>query len=128
LRKGHCTDLGGFAQIDIKTYDELKKSNNSEKYFCMICNEAKSELQKLSDDESIINISTDSKDSNPPLTPTPIIYEPDIEDQEYYCSICSLKVGHSHKSVQCDLCDQWHHIKCDGIDNKTYEALKKSSE
>ena len=46
----------------------------------------------------------------------------------YHCGICSKKVGVRHKSVQCDLCDKWNHIKCDEIDNKTYEALKKSSE
>ena len=60
-----------------------------------------------------------SNDLNPLNTPSTNIY---------YCRICSKKVGHFHKSVQCDLCDQWSHIKCDGIDNKTYEALKKSSD
>ena len=50
------------------------------------------------------------------------------EDQVYQCGICSKKVGHRHKAVLCDLCDCWNHIKCDEIDNKTYEALKKSND
>ena len=51
-----------------------------------------------------------------------------IEYQVYHCRICSKTVGQCHKSVQCDLCEKWNHIRCDGIDNKTYEALKKSSD
>ena len=32
------------------------------------------------------------------------------------------------KAIQCDLCNYWNHIKCDGVDNKTYESLKKSDD
>ena len=73
------------------------------------------------DNTSYVNLikSNDIYDLNPLNTPSTNIY---------YCRIYSKKVGHFHKSVQCDLCDQWSHIKCDGIDNKTYEALKKSSD
>ena len=87
-------------QIDNTSYVNLTKSNDI--YLCKICK-----------DMSLSN------DLNPLNTPSTNIY---------YCRICSKKVGHLHKSVQCDLCDQWSHIKCDGIDNKTYEALKKSSD
>ena len=38
------------------------------------------------------------------------------------------KVGVRHKAVFCDYCCQWNHIKCDGIDNKTYNSLKKSDD
>ena len=44
----------------------------------------------------------------------------------YPCGICLKRVGQRMKAVQCDLCNYWNHIRCDGIDNKTYETLKKS--
>ena len=44
----------------------------------------------------------------------------------YPCGICTKRVGQKMKAVQCDLCNFWNHIKCDGIDNKTYETMKKS--
>ena len=31
------------------------------------------------------------------------------------------------RAVQCDLCNFWNHINCDGVDNKTYEMLKKAN-
>ena len=30
------------------------------------------------------------------------------------------------RATQCDFCNYWNHIKCDGVDEKTYEKLKKS--
>ena len=41
----------------------------------------------------------------------------------YPCGICSKRVGQRMKAVQCDLCNYWNHIKCDGIDNKIYETV-----
>ena len=66
-------------QIDNTSYVHLTKSNDI--YLCEICKE----------DMSLSN------DLNPVNTPSTNIY---------YCRICSKKVGHFHKSVQCDLCDQ----------------------
>ena len=57
-----------------------------------------------------------------------LFQEPTGENPVYPCGVCSKRVGQRMKSVQCDLCNYWNHIKCDGIDNKTYEALKKSSD
>ena len=56
--------------------------------------------------------------------------EPDqnVVNAKYPCGVCAKNVGKRMKSVQCDLCNFWNHIKCDGIDNKTYEALKRSKE
>ena len=31
------------------------------------------------------------------------------------------------KSIQCDICNYWNHIKCDLVDNKTYDSYKKNS-
>ena len=51
--------------------------------------------------------------------------EPTEENPIYPCGICTKKVGQRHKAIQCDLCNYWNHIKCDGIDNNMYTALKK---
>ena len=43
---------------------------------------------------------------------------------KYPCRICKKAVGNNHKSIQCDICDHWVHIKCNHLDNLTYEKLK----
>ena len=90
--------------IDNKTYEYLKHSNDCEIFYCRLCKYEMFTSQNVSDENLDI-----------------------IENQICFCGICSKKVGQKHKAVQCDLCDHWNHIKCDNIDNKTYEALKKSS-
>ena len=54
--------------------------------------------------------------------------EPDLQDPNPFfpCGKCGLKVRNNHKAIQCDNCNYWTHIKCDGIDNSSYEKLKKS--
>ena len=37
------------------------------------------------------------------------------------CEICQKSVATNHRSIQCDKCDLWVHIKCGGITPKTYE-------
>ena len=46
---------------------------------------------------------------------------------KYPCGICSKLVGQRMKAVQCDLCNFWNHIKCDGIDDKSYTNLKQAN-
>ena len=115
-------------QIDIKTYEELIKSNNAEKYYCKICKEEKFASLKTPEDENRIKTSTETNVSNHQITSSSNIDELNLETQDHHCRICSKKVGLKHKAVQCDLCEHWNHIKCDGIDNKTYETLKESSD
>ena len=43
------------------------------------------------------------------------------------CGKCGLKVHDNHKAIQCDSCNFWTHIKCDGVNNSLYENLKKSN-
>ena len=43
---------------------------------------------------------------------------------KFPCTICKRTVAKNHKALQCNLCDQWIHIKCNLIDKKTYEKLK----
>ena len=54
--------------------------------------------------------------------------EPTEANPIYPCGTCNKKVIQRHKAIQCDLCNYWNHIKCDGIDNKFYEILKESDE
>ena len=44
--------------------------------------------------------------------------------EHYPCRVCTLEVE-DDKSVQCDLCDRWIHIKCAEINHQKYEKLKK---
>ena len=43
----------------------------------------------------------------------------------YPCWVWTLEVEDDNKSVQCDLCDRWIHIKCAEINHQKYEKLKK---
>ena len=52
----------------------------------------------------------------------------DENPRSFPCGICSKTVGKTMKAVQCDLCNYWNHIKCDNVDNKTYESLKNSDQ
>ena len=54
--------------------------------------------------------------------------EPTNENPVFPCGTCHKKVGNHHKATQCDLCNFWNHIKCDGIDNKTYENMKNNQQ
>ena len=42
---------------------------------------------------------------------------------KYPCSICNKAVLDNQKAIQCDTCDLWCHIKCDGTSNEKYNYL-----
>ena len=103
--------------IDNKTYDALE---DIDFHCCKICEEEMLSSPKTSLDDEIVMI----ENLNLNILTTPNFPESPIEE-EISCGFCLKRVSLRHKSVQCDLCDKWHHIRCDGIDNKTYESLKK---
>ena len=39
---------------------------------------------------------------------------------KFPCSICNFEVKHNDKSIQCTTCEQWVHIKCNGITVNEY--------
>ena len=41
----------------------------------------------------------------------------------YPCAICDRPVARNHYVLQCDFCDQWVHIQCDGISMEEYQRL-----
>ena len=55
------------------------------------------------------------KDLNPPNTRL-----------SYPCSICNRNC--LHNSIQCDNCDKWCHIKCDGTNEEEYEYYCKTGD
>ena len=46
---------------------------------------------------------------------------------KFPCGICQKAVGIKHNAVCCDLCNEWIHISCNNLDNKTYKLLQDSS-
>ena len=55
-------------------------------------------------------------------------FEPIEETQHYPCGVCSQKFSDNHRAIQCDFCNYWIHIECEGIDVATYNNLIESSE
>ena len=44
------------------------------------------------------------------------------------CTKCHKAVAKNDRAVQCDVCDAWIHIRCNGISERTYEILKNDEE
>ena len=44
------------------------------------------------------------------------------------CSICNKNVLQNQKAIQCDNCDKWCHIKCDGTSDVSYNNFIDSEE
>ena len=43
----------------------------------------------------------------------------------YPCGVCNRPVAKNHRAMQCDECDTFVHIKCDGLNAKDYELFSK---
>ena len=43
----------------------------------------------------------------------------------YPCPKCKKAVAKTHRAVQCDVCDQWIHIRCNAISAKKYNDLSQ---
>ena len=44
------------------------------------------------------------------------------------CGMCGIEVKENDKALTCDLCREWVHIKCGGVPNKLYKAIKELGE
>ena len=53
---------------------------------------------------------------------------PNALNPRFPCGICLKNVGQHRKAIKCDSCGFWNHIKCEKIDDKMYEKLKKQDE
>ena len=47
---------------------------------------------------------------------------------KFPCKICKKSVNSNHRSIQCDLCDNWIHLKCNNLNDIDYNVLKNSNE
>ena len=47
---------------------------------------------------------------------------------KYPCSLCGKSVMSNQKAIQCDNCDLWAHIKCDGTTVEEYNRFMALSE
>ncbi len=43
----------------------------------------------------------------------------------YHCGVCNCPVANNHRAVQCDDCDIYVDIKCDGMTSKEYDCFNK---
>ena len=46
---------------------------------------------------------------------------------KYPCLTCKKTVSKTHKAICCDACNQWIHIKCNLINQKTYVHLQRTN-
>ena len=62
-----------------------------------------------------------------PLHTSRYFIEPAADDPHprYPCGTCRRVVGERNKAIQCEVCNYWNHIGCDGISPYDYEKLKK---
>ena len=49
-----------------------------------------------------------------------------LSNLKFPCSICNKNVLSNQKAIQCDSCNLWSHIKCDGSSIETYIKLMMS--
>ena len=47
---------------------------------------------------------------------------------KFPCSICNKNVLNNQKAIQCDSCNLWRHIKCDGTPIENYNKLMLSDD
>ena len=45
------------------------------------------------------------------------------KSKKFPCNVCGKNVRGNAKSVCCDICDNWVHIKCNGISASKYDEL-----
>ena len=47
---------------------------------------------------------------------------------KFPCGVCKKSVNKNHRTLQCDICSRWVHIKCDLINKTNYSLLENSIE
>ena len=46
-------------------------------------------------------------------------------DQHCKCESCLKPVMENDDAVECELCDYWFHVRCQGISDQLYKTLRK---
>ena len=47
-----------------------------------------------------------------------------VENSESLCGHCRKLVKNESPAMECEICQQWYHIKCQGIKKAEYESIK----
>jgi len=47
------------------------------------------------------------------------------EECQEQCKVCKEAEGKDDRMIQCDVCEDWNHVSCAGLDEKEFEVLKK---
>jgi len=53
------------------------------------------------------------------------LFETDTGDKEALCISCKNTVKKDDKGLKCDICTNWYHIQCQGINNEQYNIMSK---
>ena len=51
----------------------------------------------------------------------------DEEDEPKYCGSCSRLVADEDDAILCDICEFWHHIECEKVDENVYQFLHQNA-
>ena len=51
-------------------------------------------------------------------------YDELVDNSESICGQCKKLVKNKNPAMECEICQQWYHIKCQGITNAEYECIK----
>ena len=47
---------------------------------------------------------------------------------QFPCGVCGKAVGDNHRSIECELCGSWIHIKCNKFDKKDYNLYQDNTD
>ena len=56
------------------------------------------------------------------------LIEPDNNDDKakFPCGKCNKHITYNAKSLRCNVCNYWSHMKCEQIDSKHYEKIRSN--
>ena len=45
---------------------------------------------------------------------------------QFPCGVCAKAVGERHRSIRCEICKTWIHIKCNKLDENEYKFYQNN--
>lgn len=81
-----------------------------------------SEIESDSEAESLSDYQASSLGSEDERSSTP------ESQKDSKCGVCGKNVNSSDKSLQCDTCGDWCHIKCGGVTKQHYRQMVQLDE
>jgi len=96
------------------------KKNKAPRLLNKAGNDSESELESA--EESEVESVSDFQESDDDRCSTP------ESQKDTKCSVCLRNVNSSDKSLQCDKCNEWCHIKCGGVTKEHYKQMVQLDE